>query len=244
MCTPWTIPRFVRWRVRDWASCFLACRFPIDDEPNTYRSSSPQPVKNMSFDKKGDSKVNQNNKKMSWHKKRSKEKRSKLSSTQQPKDSSNNIPVENVADEARWPHFSDEEYIVFCFREDGAFDVVKDGKPETSKPFDCTSRNSRPVNRKLNYVDEAKTVVERYSNEEKLKRDGHDIFPTNDGDVRTSDQKDEEEDCIYFDTESPTHGFRRRYQSEEVEDRGLVSVESSESNLSDGSSRSFAFPVW
>nr|XP_023878474.1 protein BREAKING OF ASYMMETRY IN THE STOMATAL LINEAGE [Quercus suber] len=202
MCTPWTIPRFVRWRVRDWASCFLACRFPIDDEPNTYRSSSPQPVKNMSFDKKGDSKANQNNKKMSWHKKRSKEKRPKLSSTQQPKDSNNNIPVENGADEARWPHFSDEEYIVFCFREDGAFDVVKDGKPETSKPFDCTSRNSRPVNR-----------------------------------------KDEEEDCIYFDTESPTHGFRRRYQSEEVEDRGLVSVESSESNLSDGSSRSFAFPV-
>uniref|UniRef100_A0A2N9J7M8 Uncharacterized protein n=1 Tax=Fagus sylvatica TaxID=28930 RepID=A0A2N9J7M8_FAGSY len=167
MCTPWTIPRLVRWRVRDWASCFLACRFPLD-----------------------------------------------------------------------------EDYIVFCFREDGAFDVVKDGKPETSNRFDCTSRSSRPVSRKLNYGEEAKTVVERYGNEEKLNRDGHDIFPTNDGDVRISDQKDEEEDCIYFDTtESPTNGIRRRYQVEEVEDRGLVSVESSESNQSDGSTGSFAFPV-
>lgn len=45
------------------------------------------------------------------------------------------------------------------------------------------------LDKQLNYVDEAKTVVERYSNEEKLKRDGHDIFPTNDGDVRISDQK-------------------------------------------------------
>ena len=45
------------------------------------------------------------------------------------------------------------------------------------------------LDKQLNYGEEAKTVVERYSNEEKLNRDGHDIFPTNDGDVRISDQK-------------------------------------------------------
>ena len=111
-----------------------------DDEPEL-------PMKNTGLDKKGGSKVNETNKKMSRHKKRNKEKKPKLSSTQS-KDS-NNIPVENGSDDTRWPHFSDEDYIVFCFREDGAFDVVKDGKPETSNRFDCTSRSSRPVSRKV-----------------------------------------------------------------------------------------------
>lgn len=25
----WSVTRLVRWRVRDWASCFTACRFPL-----------------------------------------------------------------------------------------------------------------------------------------------------------------------------------------------------------------------
>ncbi|XP_059455769.1 protein BREAKING OF ASYMMETRY IN THE STOMATAL LINEAGE-like [Corylus avellana] len=133
------------------------------------------------------------------------------------------IPVENEpADDSRWQHFSNEDYIVFCFRENGAFDVVKE--------------TSRPVNRKLNYGAEAKTGVKRYGNEEKLNRNGCD------GHVMVSNQKDEEE-SIYFDAEGPTNGMRRRYHiAHEVEDR-LASVGSSESNQSDGSNGSFAFPV-
>lgn len=94
-----------------------------------------------------DSRVHQTSKKTSRHKIRlSKERQQKLSSTQ-IKDA---ITVENGSvDDSRWPHFSDEDYIVFCFREDGAFDVVKDGKPETSNRFDCISRSSRTVNRKV-----------------------------------------------------------------------------------------------
>ncbi|KAE8098798.1 hypothetical protein FH972_016835 [Carpinus fangiana] len=101
----------------------------------------------------------------------------------------NIIPVENgPADDSRWPHFSNEDYIVFCFRENGGFDVVKE--------------TSRRVNRK------------------------------------------DEEESIYFDAEGPTNGMRRRYQiAHEVEDCRLVSVGSSESNQSDGSNGSFAFPV-
>ncbi|XP_040997663.1 protein BREAKING OF ASYMMETRY IN THE STOMATAL LINEAGE [Juglans microcarpa x Juglans regia] len=210
MCTPWTIPKLVRWRVRDWVSCFLACRFPLDDESNdTYRSSAPQklPRKNMGFDTKAGTDqsrvMNQSSKKKSRHKsRRSKERQSKLSSAQTKDD----ITVENGSvDDSCWPNFSDEDYIVFCFREDGAFDVVKDGKPETSNRFDCMSRSSRTVNRK----------------------------------------DDEEEDCIYWDTESPRNSIRRRssLMEDQVEDRGLVSVESSESNQSDRSTGSFAFPV-
>lgn len=125
--------------------------FPDDESNDAYRSSAPQklPRKNLGFDAKGtESRVmNQTSKKKSRHKsRRSKERQSKLSSTQ-TKDA---ISVENGSvDDSCWPHFSDEDYIVFCFREDGAFDVVKDGKPETSNRFDCMSRSSRTVNRKV-----------------------------------------------------------------------------------------------
>ncbi|RXH96471.1 hypothetical protein DVH24_008975 [Malus domestica] len=93
------------------------------------------------------------------------------------------------------PRFSDEEYIVFFFKEDGAFEVVKNGKVEASNTIDCASRNSpRPANR-----------------------------------------KDEEEEENYSGPEPPP--------SSNVEDRPTVSVESSDSNQSDGSTGSFVFPV-
>lgn len=106
------------------------------------------PVKNIAFEMKGNRRVNQTTKKTSRQRRvRNKEKPPKLSSTQAI---DSNIAVENGPDDdSCWPHFSDEDYIVFCFREDGAFDVVKDGKPEASSRFDCTSRSPRPINRKV-----------------------------------------------------------------------------------------------
>ena len=47
----------------------------------------------------------------------------------------------------------DEDYIVFCFREDGDFDIVKNGKISIDEMPDCsldrTSRSTRAVNRKV-----------------------------------------------------------------------------------------------
>lgn len=37
MSTPWTMTRLVRWQVRDWASCFLACRFPLGKSNRKYQ---------------------------------------------------------------------------------------------------------------------------------------------------------------------------------------------------------------
>lgn len=77
------------------------------------------------------------------------------SSTREVKDTTL-LPAENkshIDEEPKWPHFAEEDYIVFCFKEDGAFDVVKDGynnKPEASSCIDCTAASSiRPVNRKV-----------------------------------------------------------------------------------------------
>lgn len=103
----------------------------------------------MAFDMQDDSRCNETNrKKMSRHKKCSRERRLSHSSKQVK----GTCPVESrSSNHSRCrPHFSDEEFIVFCFKEDGAFDVVKNGKPEAASSLDCTSRNSpRPVNRKV-----------------------------------------------------------------------------------------------
>ncbi|BFG32943.1 hypothetical protein CerSpe_192170 [Prunus speciosa] len=240
MCsTPWTMTRLVRWRVKDWASCFLACRFSLDDEAaDRCCPATPQlPIRNMAFDMQDDSRCNETNtKKMSRHKKCSREGRLSHSSKQVK----GSCPVESrSSNNSRCrPHFSDEEFIVFCFKEDGAFDVVKNGKPEAASSIDCTSRNSpRPVNRKLNYGEDTKRA-ERCSNQERLTGKAYDIYPTtNDGKCIIFDQKDEEEEEEnYLSTEPPPGRI--------AEDRWMVSVESSDSNQSDGSTGSFAFPVY
>ncbi|KAK0586460.1 hypothetical protein LWI29_007324 [Acer saccharum] len=114
----------------------------------------------------------------------------------------------------------DEDYIVFCFSEDGAFDVVKDGKSEpSSNHIDCTKSSSWPVNRKINFGESEKIVN---SNE-----GGN--ATTNEAEIIPVKEYEEE------DIESAGS----RYQSEQ----GMVSVESSDSNRSDNSTASFAFPV-
>ncbi|KAK4844073.1 hypothetical protein QYF36_016139 [Acer negundo] len=190
MWTHWSITRLVRWRVRDWASCFTACRFPLDEDKDSFPSSPPQlPIRNMV---KG--------KRTRRRKECNKDRYGSIDSQSQ----------QNIAD--------DEDYIVFCFSEDGAFDVVKDGKSEpSSNHIDCTRRSSWPVNRKINFGESEKIV--NATNEEE-------IIPV---------KEYEEEDAVYLDIESAAS----RYQS----DQGMVSVESSDSNRSDNSTASFAFPV-
>ncbi|KAK2663436.1 hypothetical protein Ddye_002010 [Dipteronia dyeriana] len=173
MWTHWSITRLVRWRVRDWASCCTACRFPLDEDNDSFPSSPPQlPIRNMVKGKRSGKKLL-----------RRKERGSIDFSTSQSQQS--------IAE--------DEDYIVFCFSEDGGFDVVKDVKSEpSSNHIDCTRRSSWPVNRKY-----------------------------------------EEEDAVYLDIESAASSNRIRYQT----DQGMISVDSSDSNRSDNSTASFAFPV-
>ncbi|KAF3438014.1 hypothetical protein FNV43_RR20770 [Rhamnella rubrinervis] len=224
MCTPCTMTRLVRWRVRDWASCFLACRFSIDEDRHDRYFSSTVPqlairnnmgleTKNNADSSRGISNNIKAKRRLTRQKKCNRE-RVELelgsSTTTEVKDSSStsisstSVPVDQNRknhdhQEPSWPHFEDEDYIVFCFKEDGAFDVVKDGynKSEAaSNRIDCRARSSsRPVNR-----------------------------------------KDEEEDSNYVDMESASGGIA-------FEDRRMVSVESSDSTQSDASNGSFAFPV-
>ncbi|WRX19609.1 hypothetical protein QQP08_012096 [Theobroma cacao] len=231
MSTPWTLTRFVRWRVRDWASCFLACRFPLEEESETHRSSSPQlPIRNTVFETKEHTGDKKSNKRLSRQNRRTKDRQLDLS----PAVPRNTASVENGSDNSSWARFSDEEYIVFCFREDGAFDVVKDSKSEDSNH---SSRSSWPVNRKLNYAEDAERDKQS-SDEGRSNEDGkeEEIIPAIEGDGEGS--------SICLEVELASGSIRRRhYQVEETLNRGMVSVESSDSNQSDGSTGSFAFPV-
>lgn len=46
----------------------------------------------------------------------------------------NDNEVEEGSRDPKWPRFSEEDYIVFCFREDGAIHMINESKP--SKTYD------------------------------------------------------------------------------------------------------------
>ncbi|KAI3416882.1 BSD domain-containing protein [Psidium guajava] len=121
----------------------------------------------------------------------------------------------------------DEDYIVFCFREDGAFDVVKDNhhdKSSASAPAPAeldglSSTAPRPVNRELDH-----SKMETVRNEVVENTRSKDEGSRSSGNVEceSSNKKDEKEGSNV----------------------GKETTERSDSIKSDGSGRgSFSFPV-
>ncbi|CAL5441532.1 unnamed protein product [Camellia sinensis] len=107
----------------------------VDEESDIFCISSAQvPRGALVFNSNGDNKktFHERNRMASCDNKCDGDKETVLSSTQ-----SNNIELEKTEiDESSWPHFGDEDYIVFCFKEDGVIHVVQDGKPEVSDHVD------------------------------------------------------------------------------------------------------------
>lgn len=240
MSTPLTMTRLVRWRVRDWASCFLACRFSLDDEQETFpNSSSKLPIRNMVFGVKKDSTRggNKRNKKLS--KKNKKFRQVNPGSTQATVDSSVSVQNCNTRDSCR-PHLQDEEYIVFCFGEDGGFDVVKECKsPETFLHFTANNTSPRSVNRKLHCVEvEVSETVRKSSHQRKsIVANGHET-------EMTPVKNEEEAADSHSGLDPPCNARTRWCHIGEIDNCGTVSAKSSDSNQSDGSSTgSFSFPV-
>lgn len=158
--------------------------FADDDQRDRYFSSTPRlPIRNnMTLDTKNmDDPLRGNTNKaakrrLTRQKKFNRDQRVELelscsSTTTDVKDnssSSSSVPVDqdrknNDHQDPSWPHFEDEDYIVFCFKEDGAFDVMKDSciKPEAaSNCIDCKARSSsRPVNRQVSNIENSSPVL-------------------------------------------------------------------------------------
>ncbi|TKY73274.1 BREAKING OF ASYMMETRY IN THE STOMATAL LINEAGE [Spatholobus suberectus] len=244
MCTPWTMTWHVRWRVRNWTSCFSACRLPLDDHE---LDSSPQVAvrKNTAFDDKKDNSTNpMHNKNLSRSSKSCNKRRQQNNQIGKEKEGA---PIGNRVDDSSWSLSADDECIVFCFRDDGAFDVVKDHKSvkyEARRGVDGEHKNSRPVNRKkqLQNFEDAEQVSdgnihEKRSNAEEWDTDQHDQ------DCVTILKKDEKKENKYLSRNQHTDSIIRVCPVEEIEDCGMVSAESRDSNQSEGSIGSFAFPV-
>lgn len=124
-----------------------------DETDTTYQSSSTQVYDTK--DKTGngsDKKLLRRNK---WNKRRCARINMMSSSSTQGRNNNNPVSAENASNinnDTSWPSFADEDYIVFCFKEDGAFDVVKDCKSEASNHIECTRRSSWPINHKKVYT--------------------------------------------------------------------------------------------
>ncbi|OMO58752.1 Plant disease resistance response protein [Corchorus capsularis] len=242
MCTPWTLTRFVRWRVKDLASCFLACRFPLEGETETRHSASSQvPIANMVFETHDDTGGDYNNKKS----KKRLSRRNRGNNGDRQVNPSPTVENENGSgggggDNSSWRGFSDEEYIVFCFREDGAFDVVKDYK--SSEEYIHSRKSSSP--QKLNNAaEDAERDNNKQSSNEGIRSNEEEVIniPAKEGDGEGNSSI-----CLEIELGSGSLRRRRLRSQSQVEgtpNQGVASVESSDSNQSDGSTGSFAFPV-
>ncbi|CAF2036767.1 hypothetical protein BRARA_I00634 [Brassica rapa] len=226
MASQWTIPKLVTWRVKDWASCFLACKIPIDVEEDGVANNSNTTNNNTLMFKRTKRKIK---------KKRSERKLSlsppgtrhhhhlRGSSSVSPTSSSHNrrlsLPQPPASEEPAG-------FIVFCFdREDGGFDVVKEGKEERKEVELSSEKSPRTVQRKLIYGDQGVGKGEKNNSLEII---GTEQYHQAD---KTTCQETENVSCGVHDP-----------KNEEEEDID-ASDKSTGSTHSDEGRGSFAFPI-
>ncbi|KAJ8772215.1 hypothetical protein K2173_027392 [Erythroxylum novogranatense] len=226
MCT-----RVIRWKLRGWLSCISACKVSLDDEQETERK-----MRVMGFGSIEECRGNKMvNRKSWWRRKNGRQiKINSENETQGRNDAS--IMVSKSSDSSSWSgfnHAQDEEYIVFCFREDGAFDVVKDGMSESLDCFGSKHVSPGVATPEFYYDEVAETVEES----------NHEITPNIA--VTSNDQETipVEHEETKLDIEPPYTSETVRHEVEGTVNGGMVSVESSDSNQSFGSTGSFSFPV-
>ncbi|KAJ4870527.1 Protein BREAKING OF ASYMMETRY IN THE STOMATAL LINEAGE [Raphanus sativus] len=222
MASQWTIPKLVTWRVKDWASCFLACKIPIDVDEDAVNNNSNTTNNNLMFKRtKRKIKKKRSERKLSLSPPGTRHHHLRSSSSVSPTSASHNRRLSLPQ-----PPASDEPgFIVFCFdREDGGFDVVKEGKEERREVELSSEKSPKTVHRKLIYGDQGVSKEEKINSLE-IKETEHDQAD------KTICQETENVSCGVHDP-----------KNEEEEDID-VSDKSSGSNHSDEGRGSFAFPI-
>ncbi|KAK4362321.1 hypothetical protein RND71_017562 [Anisodus tanguticus] len=201
----------------------------------------------MVFDPIGDSRQNRKkklNKKMEQRKKET----VKVSAEEKAEEGEN---------DSNWPRFSEEDYIVFCFEDDGGIHIVEDRKSEAlhqkidkkSETFhqkiDHANLNSKPVCRKKQhkYVENAQEFLPQSKNDT-VSVDGENSYESAEEQIPVSDDKGEGKGSNEMEDEWPPAVVKEISHIGEVsESKTTPSAESSDSNYSYGSTGSFAFPV-
>ncbi|XP_009136406.1 protein BREAKING OF ASYMMETRY IN THE STOMATAL LINEAGE isoform X2 [Brassica rapa] len=225
MASQWTIQKLVTWRVKDWANCFLASKIPIDiDEDGVNNTGNTMSNNNVMF-------------KRTKRKMKSKKKRSERKLSLSPpgtrhhhlRSSSVSPTLESQNRRLSWqqqaPASDEPGFIVFCFdREDGGFDVVKEGKEERKELELSSEKSPRTVNRKLIYGDQEEVRTEKVNSPEIKEKE-------QDQEAKTISPEIKDISCDVHD--------QKNEEEEEVD----ASDKSSGSSHSDERRGSFAFPV-
>ncbi|KAL4398552.1 hypothetical protein AHAS_Ahas01G0303300 [Arachis hypogaea] len=118
------------------------------------------------------------------------------------------IQLGNQYNDSNWSLSMDEDYIVFCFGEDGSFDVVKEVK----------SNN--------------------YADDEELQEETDKQMHGN-----RSNDDEQYQNCTEFFKEEEIKEMEREQIREGIDEFGILYSELGDSNRSEGSNGSFAFPV-
>ncbi|CDO98548.1 unnamed protein product [Coffea canephora] len=228
-----TITQLVRWRVRHLAACLYACRLPLIDEPDCSTSTDEVPEKKMVFDPIGESRRSETSRQKSRRKNRDQER----ASPENPKQKSSSKRSEDRRGESSMSSFAEEEYIVFCFTDDGEIQMVKEKRSSGAShgPINPAKRRSRRVNdTKLpslamlqETLPSGMNIVRVILNKKRLQ-------------AEEEGSNDVEVECIPDEIKEINH-----YGPHECRTlSSMLSVaESSDSNQSDASTGSFAFPI-
>ncbi|KAG8388789.1 hypothetical protein BUALT_Bualt02G0161700 [Buddleja alternifolia] len=221
MSSACSVPRLVRCRVRDLASCFYACRSPLEEEPDNQCSKQPQ-MPNKSI--KRERRRHETSKKMSIVKNEEGE---------SVQSSSLNKGAE--------PSFAEEDYIVFCFREDGAIHMIDECKSSSQSFHDqhpefANTTSNKPINNKVHNYGEG-VGRRREGGDETSCEEQIPISNAKDDDDEKGTKEEMEKKEINSVVDDDVDFEQPNAQKMES------SFESCDSNLSDTSTNSFAFPV-
>ncbi|KAG4131921.1 hypothetical protein ERO13_D09G244550v2 [Gossypium hirsutum] len=234
MFTPSILTRLVRWSVRAFASCFLACTFAKEKQaemnPSPSAKHSTGHVVSETKNNTGDEKISDKNRRQRDH-----------SRTM----SKSIVSVDKESENSSWVCLPDEEYVVFCIKEDGAYDVtIESNKSEESNQ---SERSSWLVNRKMDSTEDAER-------DELSSDEGRSNEDASEGEANaTKEQGNEERAMTCSEVEFASSSLKRLEESRDSYQfdgsTGLASgslrrlEESRDSYESDGSTGSFTFPV-
>ncbi|PKI31454.1 hypothetical protein CRG98_048167 [Punica granatum] len=131
-----TLTRSVRWHIRDLASCLWAsCTLRHGDDAEGCSSTAtyrPNIWKRKKWDRR---RINRSSKRLCGG---SKEKTTRVSDVGQGEYADRNSAAA-AEDDSNRSGFLEEDYIVLCFREDGAIDLLNDHTPEASPAREMSS---------------------------------------------------------------------------------------------------------
>ncbi|KAB2067898.1 hypothetical protein ES319_A09G259600v1 [Gossypium barbadense] len=234
MFTPSILTRLVRWSVQAFAFCFLACTFakekPAEMNPSPSVKHSTGHIVSETKNNMGDKKINDKNRRQRNH-----------SWTM----SKSIVSVDKESENSSWICLPDEEYVIFCIKEDGAYDVmIESNKSEESNQ---SEKSSWLVNRKIGSTEDAERD-ELSSDEGRSNEDG------SEGEANaTKEQFNGERGTTCCEVELASISLKRLEESRDSYlfdgSTGLASgslrrlEESRDSYESDGSTGPFTFPV-